>query len=151
MNAKLIEIRPPRIGASLVALAAVVHWLFPVPDVGVFSSFWAGSVLASLGFLLMTGAWWQFRRQQVAVCPTHPTTSLITDGLFRVTRNPMYLGMSMMLFGVACYVGTLPFYVAAALYVLILDRLYCRFEEKKLAITFGQAYEDYRIRVRRWL
>jgi len=151
MNARLIRFRPPRIGASLVALAILAHWLLPTSDVYLFSSIWLGCALLLIGFVLMIGAWWQFRQKNVAICPTHPTSRLITTGVYRVTRNPMYLGMSMMLVGVACIFGTLPFYAAAALYVLILDRGFCRFEGNKLTATFGRNYDDYRNRVRRWL
>lgn len=83
--------------------------------------------------------------------PNEATHYLITDGIYRLTRNPMCLGMIAMLLGVAAYFGSLPFYVAAIAYFLIIDRVFCAYEESKLAASFGREYEAYRSRVRRWL
>ena len=99
----------------------------------------------------MIQAWWQFRQTDVAICPTEKTTELITDGIYRFTRNPMYLGMVMMLTGVAMFVGTLPFYVAAVALFAILNFVFCPYEEEKLSRTFGSRFEQYRGRARRWL
>jgi protein-S-isoprenylcysteine O-methyltransferase Ste14 len=67
------------------------------------------------------------------------------------TRNPMYLGMLIMLAGVAFFFGTLPFSAATAVYFVIIDRWFCRFEEEKLIAAFGRDYEEYRSGVRRWI
>jgi protein-S-isoprenylcysteine O-methyltransferase Ste14 len=68
-----------------------------------------------------------------------------------VTRNPMYLGMTMMLAGLAVWFGTLPLYCAAAIFFVIVDRAFCPYEEAKSATEFGREYLDYVKRVRRWL
>jgi protein-S-isoprenylcysteine O-methyltransferase Ste14 len=62
----------------------------------------------------------------------------------------MYLGMLIMLTGVAVFMGTLPFYVATATLFAILNFVFCPYEEDKLARTFGRSHEQYRQRVRRW-
>jgi protein-S-isoprenylcysteine O-methyltransferase Ste14 len=99
----------------------------------------------------MMMAWWQFKERKVAICPTASTSHLITDGIYRFTRNPMYLGMVTMLGGVAVFFGTLPFYVVTIVYFVLMDRLFCLYEEKKLVATFGRDYASYRSKVRRWL
>jgi protein-S-isoprenylcysteine O-methyltransferase Ste14 len=53
--------------------------------------------------------------------------------------------------GLALYFGTLPFYVAALTYFVVIDRVFCQYEEKKLEAAFGDEYRRYRTRVRRWL
>ena len=151
MNTNLIEYRPPRIAMAFLAIAAVFHWLAPLPAPHLYSSIYLGGVLVSAGFAIMMWAWWQFQQRKVAICPTQATESLITDGVYRLTRNPMYLGMVLMLIGAAACIGSLPFYLAATVYLVVIDRLFCRFEERKLTRTFGHEYEDYRSKVRRWL
>ncbi len=151
MNTKLVEYRPPRIAAALLGVAAAIHWLAPLLAPHLYSSIYLGGVLASEGFAIMMWAWWQFQQRKVAICPTQATEHLITDGVYRISRNPMYLGMVLMLIGAAAYFGSLPFYVAAIVYLFILDRVFCRYEEDKLVTAFGHEYDEYRSKVRRWL
>jgi protein-S-isoprenylcysteine O-methyltransferase Ste14 len=136
---------------AMLACAAAFHWLTPVLSPQVFSSVSAGVVLVILGFAIMMRAWWQFQQRQIAICPTAPTDALITDGIYRFTRNPMYLGMVLMLSGIALYLGSLPFYVVATVYFLVIDRAFCRYEEQKLLATFGSHYNRYQSDVRRWI
>ncbi len=148
---RLIEYRPPRIAMTLLAVATAFHLL--VPDSGTvnYSAAYLSGVMVSAGFAIMMLAWWQFRVRKVAICPIAKTDHLIMDGVYRFTRNPMYLGMLLMLAGVAFFFGTLPFIAAAAVYFVIIDRWFCRFEEEKLIAAFGHDYEEYRSRVRRWI
>ena len=99
----------------------------------------------------MLRAWWLFRREATAICPTATTTALVTDDVFRLTRNPMYLGIVLMLLGVAFASGGVAFYVAALAFFLIIDSVFCPFEEQKLRRAFGEEYASYATRVRRWL
>ena len=151
MNTNLIEYRPPRIAMALLALAALVHMLFPDQSSVQVSSVYLAGALVFAGFVVMMLAWWQFKEHNIAICPTEPTVGLITDGIYRMTRNPMYLGMVLMLGGVAVFFGTLPFYIATGVYFIVIDRWFCRYEEEKLLKTFGEAYERYRSNVRRWV
>lgn len=70
---------------------------------------------------------------------------------YRPPRNPMYLGIVLMLLGLSLTVGTLPFYLATVLFALIIDRHFCRYEEQKLRDTFAVEFDEYAARVRRWL
>jgi protein-S-isoprenylcysteine O-methyltransferase Ste14 len=148
MNARLVEFRPPRIAMLLLATAAAWHWFLPTPVV--FSARIPAILVGVGGFAIMMWAWWQFRERQVAICPTEKTDDLITDGVYRYTRNPMYLGMTLMLVAVATGTGLVPFYASAGAFLLVIDRVFCPYEEQKLARAFGQSYLDYRRRVRRW-
>ena len=69
----------------------------------------------------MVSGWRQFVRARVAVTPTAETVRLVTDGLYRYTRNPMYLGLTLILIGVAAARGTWPFYAAALAFFMIVD------------------------------
>lgn len=96
-------------------------------------------------------AWWQFKERKVAICPTASTDHLITDGIYRITRNPMYLGIVTMLGGVAVFFGTLPFYAVTIVFFVAMDRGFCPYEEDKLVVVFGDDYVSYNSKVRRWL
>jgi protein-S-isoprenylcysteine O-methyltransferase Ste14 len=148
---QFINFRPPRIGMLFALIAAAFHWLLPVQAVFRLSVPVLGVALALAGFSIMMWAWWQFKMGDVAICPTAKTARLLTGGIYRFSRNPMYLGMVSMLFGLAAYVGTPPFYLAAAGYLAVLNFVFCPYEETKLESTFGQEFLNYKARVRRWL
>lgn len=151
MNHRILEYRPPRIAMALLVIAVALHLLIPQDPSYRFSSIYLSALLVAAGFAVMILAWWQFKERNVAICPTAPTDSLIIEGVYRFTRNPMYLGMISMLAGVAIFFGTLPFYTVTIIFLAVIDRRFCRYEEDKLAATFGREYADYRASVRRWL
>ena len=151
MTIKLIEYKPPRIAMALLIFATVFHVSIPAQSSYLYSSAFLSVALVSAGFTVMMLAWYQFKERKVAICPTASTNYLITDGIYRLTRNPMYLGMVTMLGGVAVFFGTLPFYVVTIVYFVFMDRWFCLYEEEKLVVTFGRDYASYRSKVRRWL
>ncbi len=85
--------------------------------------------------------------------PTKPgsTSSIVTGGVYRVTRNPMYVGLALLLAGFALYLGNALGFLTLPAVVLYLGRFQIGPEERVLAAKFGAAYDDYRSRVRRWL
>lgn len=151
MKIDLLAYRPPRIAMLLLAIAATANLTLPLNVTGPGSLRSWGPAVGIAGFCVMMQAWWQFKQRDVAICPTAETSALITQGVYRFTRNPMYLGLVMMLTGVAMFIGTLPFYVAAATLFAILNFVFCPYEEDKLIRTFGSRFRQYRMRVRRWL
>jgi protein-S-isoprenylcysteine O-methyltransferase Ste14 len=148
---RFIQHRPPRIAMSLLFIAIMVSVL-PNLALSLHRPLYATALLIGLaGFALMIRAWWLFKTANTAICPTRQSSALVTHDVFSVTRNPMYLGMSMMLTAVALGVGTVPFYAATFAYFLILDRVFCPYEEQKARQEFGDIYKDYVRRVRRWI
>ncbi|ORE93480.1 hypothetical protein ATO13_12421 [Stappia sp. 22II-S9-Z10] len=111
----------------------------------------AGGALAAAAIVLGIAALWRFLRTGTAVEPWHPTTALITDGIFAYTRNPIYLAFFLVQAGAGIAFGgplTLALLVplAAAIHLGVVRR-----EERYLGRLFGAAYADYRRRVRRYL
>ncbi|NCF16034.1 MAG: hypothetical protein GWP62_12035 [Gammaproteobacteria bacterium] len=150
---RMLTYKPPRIALALLATAAALQLMAPTalawPQLPV--SLPGGAAVATIGFLIMLRAWWLFRVREIAICPTASTTALITNDVYRLTRNPMYLGIALMLLGAALGSGGLFFYLAALAFFLIIDFVFCPYEEDKLARAFGDEFEPYRDRVRRWL
>lgn len=151
MKIQIIDYRPPRIAQLFVLAAALLHWTTPLSQLHVYSNQVLGIILGIGGFVMMMWGWWLFKKRDVAICPTAETARLVTHAIYRFTRNPMYLGLVLMLVGLAIYVGTPPFYLAAIAYFAVINWVFCPYEEAKLANSFGQEYLNYKERVRRWL
>lgn len=151
MGIRLVDYRPPKIGQLFVLIAVLIHYLTPLGRVQVYASTPWGVALGAAGFAIMTGGWWMFRKSGAAILPTAKTEHLVISGIYRHTRNPMYLGMEMVLLAIAVVVGTLPFYLSAAAYFIVLNYVFCPYEERKLTASFGRVYLDYKNKVRRWL
>lgn len=76
---------------------------------------------------------------------------LVTDGLYRISRNPMYLGFLVALLGVAIVLGNFSSILVVIGFFVITDRWYINFEEEVMAKKFGDQYEEYKAKTRRWL
>jgi protein-S-isoprenylcysteine O-methyltransferase Ste14 len=151
MNVRIVDFRPPRIAQVLVLAAALLHWAAPLKQAQLYSSHLLGLLVGGAGFAVMMAGWRLFRKYDTAICPGEKPRRLVTSGVYRLSRNPMYLGMVAMLFGIALYVGSIPFYLAAAIYLAVIDRFFCPYEEARLIDAFEDDYLAYRKRVRRWL
>lgn len=109
----------------------------------------AGLILAGLGLILWS-AWW-FRRRQTPIVPGNAPLAMITDGPYRLSRNPIYAGMLLIITGLAFAMGSLtPFLVVTLLFGLLRD-LFVVPEERIMEEEFGDQWRDYTKRVRRWL
>jgi len=147
----MIRFRPPRMAMAFVSAAAVLHWLLSDRLPFRLSSQAGGCALGVVGFSVMMRGWWLFKNARVALSPRAETTQLVTHGIYRVTRNPMYLGLVLMMVGLAVSAGSVPFYAAALAYFVVINWVFCRYEEAKLTAHFGNEYAEYSRRVRRWL
>ena len=145
---RLLLLRPPHIAMSLVVAATALHLLFPIAVLR--PSRLGGVLLGAAGLAAMLRAWWLFRLARTPICPTHETTTLLTRDVYGFTRNPMYLGIVMMVLGIAVTVGTVPFYAAAAVLFGIFDFVFCPYEEQRLRAAFP-GFAAYSARVRRWI
>ena len=92
-----------------------------------------------------------FRRAGTEINTFREPGRLVRDGLFRRSRNPMYLGFALALAGVALVLGSASPWLAWLSFIVLTDRWYIRFEEAALLARFGDEYEAYRRQVRRWL
>lgn len=110
------------------------------------------TVLAVGTWLALDGAaMLNFRRAGTSMVPMNPTTALVTSGPYRLTRNPMYLGMACLYVAFAFAFGVIWALALLPAVLVIVDRFVIGREEPYLERRFGQAYRDYKARVRRWL
>lgn len=109
-----------------------------------------GGIVMSVGLALLTIARWQFAKAKTNILTFNEPGQLVTTGVFRVSRHPMYLGFSMVLMGLALMLRSIPALCVAATFVQISDRWYIAFEERWLLAKFGDTYVNYSRRTRRW-
>lgn len=109
--------------------------------------FWIAAVIVMVGGIL------QFAVKRTTVDPHRVgrATSLVTGGLYRLTRNPMYLGMFLGLAGLVFYLANLAAIVGLPAFIAYMDRFQIEPEERKLTELFGDEYTAYLARTRRWL
>ncbi|MGH1422208.1 MAG: methyltransferase family protein [Hyphomonas sp.] len=119
------------------------------------SSLWtyAGYGLIAVGITLLAIALLAFARARTTVNPLSPeqAETLVTTGLYRFTRNPMYLAMALILFGGALTLGSIAALAAPAIFVVAMTILQIKPEERALESRFGKAFTVYRGQTRRWL
>ena len=112
---------------------------------------WTGALFVVLGIAFAVAANRQFMRAGTPVRPFEPMTAIVTGGIFAYTRNPMYLGMTAVLAGIALLLGSLAPLVVVPLFVLFITFGFIRHEERVMEEAFGDEYVSYKRRVRRWL
>ena len=135
---------------ALLSMFALHHWL---PLANLTPPPWrqSGVVLIIPSILILLYSGLSFIKAKTAMLPFSGATALVTDGLYRFTRNPMYLGMVLFLLGVAILLGSLSALAPVIAYIWIIDRQFIRNEELFLQGIFGKEYLAYRKRVRRWI
>ena len=106
-----------------------------------------------MGLALDLISLFNFRKAKTTVNPLRPenTTELITTGLYTITRNPMYLGMAIMLTGAALILRSLSPLIMPLIFCLVVTLVQILPEEKALEELFGEEYRNYKHRVARWI
>jgi protein-S-isoprenylcysteine O-methyltransferase Ste14 len=110
-----------------------------------------GWTLIWLWAILAGAALFQFVRARTTVIPNRPARALVTHGIYRFTRNPMYLSVTLLYAGLMLLVNSWWPVFLLPIIVVIIDRAVIGREERYLAAAFPEAYAEYRRRVRRWL
>lgn len=110
-----------------------------------------GGVLITIGLLLLVLANGLFFKARTDPIPFREVSVLVTGGVYRYTRNPMYLGMAAVLLGCAVTVGSVTTLPVAPLFMVIIEFRFIRPEEEMLRKAFPEEYPRYCARVRRWL
>ena len=153
MNKLELKVPPP----AAALLVAVAMWLvasrtdalsFALPERRALSM-----VLAALGVAVSAAGTWSFLRARTTVNPTRPeaASSLVATGIFRFTRNPMYLGLLLVLAGWAAHLANAASLAGPLLFALYITRFQILPEERVLAAKFGPDFEAYTLRTRRWI
>ena len=111
----------------------------------------AGALLLAAGIALGLAGTRSLLRGGATPVPHRPTRALVAAGVFRITRNPIYLSMAVLILGIAVIARSGWHLAMLGLFVLVIDRTQIRREERYLEERFGPAYREYARRVRRWI
>lgn len=144
----LFPLPPPVICFSI---AVVMYFL---PRVGQYPRFiFIIDFLILLSFLIAALSVWQCHRHKTSIDPQqlNKTTTLVTSGIFRITRNPMYLSLLLILMAWALWLGNGLAWIGVIAFVFLMNRFQILREEVYLEKKFGEVYRQYKSRVRRWI
>jgi protein-S-isoprenylcysteine O-methyltransferase Ste14 len=141
----------PVLAVICLTLIFLLSWLWPILWFLRFPFNLVGMLVGQIGLVICLTAHRQFKQAGTTLYPFNEPEKLVTNGLFRYSRNPMYLGLTVFLAGAWLLLGCLSPVVIVVAFLLIADRCYVAYEEKRLAATFGKAYTAYQARTPRWL
>ena len=146
-----VRIPPPVLTLIMLLAAFLLGWLIPVP---LPAPDWlpvVGWSLVGAGIVLAAGAISQFTRARTTFHPYEGATTVVKNGLYSFTRNPMYLANLCVLVGFPLVLNSYWGLILSPVLMLLMNRLVIQYEEAYLEAQFGQEYLDYKSKVRRWL
>ena len=148
-----VVVPPPLIYAGTLALALGIDLLADGPGFGLprLAGNLVGAVFFLLGLVVTLAATSRFRSAGTDVRPWKETSVLVTEGIYRYTRNPMYLGMALLYVGFSLFADSVIALVFLVPLLAIITYAVIRREEHYLEVKFGEAYRHYKGEVRRWL
>ena len=153
MNRLELKLPPPVVALCFALLMWLTSELVQPLDVPFGLRLGAGLALAFFGQSISISGMVAFRRARTTMNPINPgaASSLVSSGVYRFTRNPMYLGLLLTLLGWAAYLSNPLALFLVPLFVLYINRFQIKPEERVLSSLFGADFAAYTKRVRRWL
>lgn len=142
---------PPVYLLMALALMEALHRWWPLVSMWNAPLAYLGLLPLVLGLLMILVSLGAFRRADTGIVPFREATALVTDGFYRYSRNPMYLGMVLILAGIAALRGTLGAFLPIPLFAWLIHTRFILGEEQFMEAAFGAQYLAYKARVRRWL
>ena len=133
----------------IIQLVIYNYALFQVIDI--FFINWVGYVLIATSLLMLISPLLEFRKQKTTAIVFKKSTTLITIKLYALTRNPMYMGMFILLLGIGLLSGNIGSIITAFLFIPIMNYRIIKHEEIMLENEFQDEYNLYKKKVRRWI
>ncbi|MGH7257695.1 MAG: methyltransferase family protein [Nitrospiraceae bacterium] len=152
---QVLELKVPPVAVVLcvAALMWLASWAFPTFEFTVPARQILSLSVAVVGVVISGSGVVSFRRARTTVNPLKPesASTLVRSGIYLLTRNPMYLGLLVILLGWAIFLANALAFVLLPAFILYMNRFQIEPEERALASLFGQAFVSYKSCVRRWL
>jgi len=142
---------PPTYLFLAIGVMVALHFLLPGRHVIGFPWNLLGIVPLGVGIALNLVADRAFKAHATTVKPFEDSTVLITGGVFRISRHPMYLGFVLILIGIAVLMGSLTPYAVIVVFAMLMEVVFIRVEERMLEEKFGDTWLAYKAKVRRWI
>jgi protein-S-isoprenylcysteine O-methyltransferase Ste14 len=153
MQALEHKIPPPIVMVFMGLVMWLITLIAPSLDITLFVRVADSLIFALAGVAFAIAGVVSFRRAKTTVNPLKPesATALVSSGIYRVTRNPMYVGMLFVLIGWALFLASVWALIGPVVFVLFITRFQILPEERVLANLFGADFRAYQAKVRRWL
>jgi len=145
------KIMPPTYFYGLILLSVVLHFLFPIKKLIVSPYIYIGIIVFILGMWIDIWAWAIFERKKTTLNPYKTPMKFATNSIYKISRNPMYLGMIIALLGLSIFLGSLSTFISPILFFILMKWIFIIPEEENMEKTFGKRYIDYKSKVRRWI
>ena len=145
------RVLPPTYFYITLLFVAILYLIFPIKTILNFPVNLTGLIPGIAGAVLNIIADKEFKKANTTVKPFEKSSTLITRGAFQISRNPMYLGMVLILISASMITGTLsPFFVIPP-FIIFIQIVFINEEEKILEAEFGNDWKNYKTKVRRWI
>jgi protein-S-isoprenylcysteine O-methyltransferase Ste14 len=142
---------PPLIALIMIAAGFAANLIQPLPFIDGNARYIAGGALLILSGIITSTAFLQMKRAGTNVDVRKPATTVVTDGIYSYTRNPMYVSLVIFLAAVSILLDNLWIMALIPLFVAVMRRGVIEREERYLEEKFGAQYTEYKNHVRRWL
>lgn len=142
---------PPFYFFGFIALEIISHFALPIYSLEYEPYNYLGILIIALGLSLNLVSKRTVVNGKTTIIPFQEPSALVTKGLFQYSRNPMYLGMVLILFGEAITLGSISTFVFPVLFILIIKAKFIRHEETILEASFKDEFVSYKEHVRRWI
>jgi len=145
------HIQPPTYLFLTVLSVILLHFLLPFKKVIFYPWNLLGIILLFIGIIINILADNEFKKQKTTVKSFEESTALITNGVFKLSRNPMYLGFSLIIIGITIFMGSISSYSVIIIFIFIMQKKFIIIEERMLAHKFGIKWLEYKQKVRQWI
>ena len=142
---------PPVYFLAALLIEIGLHYTLPVARIIPAPWNLAGILLILLGVGIVVQPALAFKKAETAIKPFEASSTLVRSGMYRFTRNPMYLGMLTVLLGVCILTASLSPWLMPVLFVMVIRLRFIRVEEAMLEERFGDEYLEFKRNVRRWI
>jgi len=153
MHGLELRIPPPIVALLIAAAMGGISLATPSVEIPALIRVATAIAIALAGAVIAISGVIAFRRARTTINPLKPetTSAIVTSGVYRFTRNPMYVGLALALLAWAVFVSSVWALLGPAGFVLYMNRFQIMPEERALSALFGTSYSVYRSKVRRWL
>ena len=146
-----LPIPPPLLFVLPILASLALEWFVPTSFVHGAFRWLLGALIFVAGIALAGGGFIAQKRAGTDPIPYKPSTRIVAQGVYRFTRNPMYLGFALCTLGLAILVDSGWMLLAVPIGLILIDRIVITREERYLERKFGEEYLSYKRRVRRWI
>lgn len=145
------KILPPTYFYLGIALILLMHFIFPIKKIIIYPYTLLGLLIILIGIILNIQAWFLFVKDKTTQNPYKIPNKFVTKEVYRISRNPMYLGMLIVLIGASVISGSIIAFIFPIIFLIIIDWFFIPTEEKNMEKKFGKRYLEYKSKVRRWI